>query len=155
MAGVRLLRRPRYESAVGTVRPVHETAVASKLLAKVIAVNVKAGQVVARDEILVQLDAADLEARVMQAEAALAAAKSAQEQAKADYERAQQLREGKAISRADFDKFETALRTTKAELDRGEQAVLWWAARCHYMTRVADAFQLPLERDNVFKALKQ
>jgi hypothetical protein len=28
--------------------------------------------------------------------------------------------------------------------------VIWWSARCHYMTRVADAFQLPLERDNVF-----
>jgi hypothetical protein len=31
--------------------------------------------------------------------------------------------------------------------------VIWWAARCHYMTRVADAFQLPLERDNVFSQL--
>jgi hypothetical protein len=30
--------------------------------------------------------------------------------------------------------------------------VIWWASRCHYMTRVADAFQLPLERDNVFAA---
>ena len=29
-------------------------------------------------------------------------------------------------------------------------AVLWWDCRCHYMTRVADAFQLPLERENVF-----
>src|SRR5262245_59834125 len=29
--------------------------------------------------------------------------------------------------------------------------VIWWACRCHYMTRVADAFQLPLERDNVFQ----
>ncbi len=28
--------------------------------------------------------------------------------------------------------------------------VIWWTCRCHYMTRVADAFQLPLERDNVF-----
>jgi hypothetical protein len=28
--------------------------------------------------------------------------------------------------------------------------VIWWSCRCHYMTRVADAFQLPLERDNVF-----
>ncbi|HEV3006602.1 MAG TPA: hypothetical protein VGX78_19180 [Pirellulales bacterium] len=28
--------------------------------------------------------------------------------------------------------------------------ILWWACRCHYMTRVADSFQLPLERDNVF-----
>jgi hypothetical protein len=29
--------------------------------------------------------------------------------------------------------------------------VLWWACRCHYMTRVADAFQLPLEEKNVFQ----
>ncbi len=28
--------------------------------------------------------------------------------------------------------------------------VIWWACRCHYMTRVADSFQLPLERENVF-----
>ena len=31
--------------------------------------------------------------------------------------------------------------------------VVWWACRCHYMTRVADAFQLPLERENVFEGL--
>ena len=29
--------------------------------------------------------------------------------------------------------------------------VVWWACRCHYMTRVADGFQLPLERENVFE----
>jgi hypothetical protein len=29
--------------------------------------------------------------------------------------------------------------------------VIWWTCRCHYMTTVADAFQLPLERDNVFQ----
>ena len=31
--------------------------------------------------------------------------------------------------------------------------IVWWSARCHYMTRVADAFQLPLERENVFEDL--
>src|SRR5437660_974720 len=30
--------------------------------------------------------------------------------------------------------------------------VIWWTCRCHYMTCVADAFQLPLERENVFAA---
>lgn len=29
--------------------------------------------------------------------------------------------------------------------------VIWWSCRCHYMTRVADAFQLPLEKENVFQ----
>jgi hypothetical protein len=32
--------------------------------------------------------------------------------------------------------------------------VVWWACRCHYMTRVADGFQLPLERENVFQPPK-
>ena len=29
--------------------------------------------------------------------------------------------------------------------------VIWWSSRCHFMTRVADAFQLPLEKENVFQ----
>jgi hypothetical protein len=33
--------------------------------------------------------------------------------------------------------------------------ILWWSARCHYMTRVADAFQLPLEEENVFARPKK
>jgi hypothetical protein len=32
----------------------------------------------------------------------------------------------------------------------GAWQVIWWASRCHYMTKVADAFQLPLERENPF-----
>jgi hypothetical protein len=28
--------------------------------------------------------------------------------------------------------------------------LVWYVAWCNYMTRVADAFQLPLEKDNVF-----
>lgn len=28
--------------------------------------------------------------------------------------------------------------------------MVWWTSRCHYLTRVADAFQLPLEKENVF-----
>src|SRR5262245_24860125 len=33
--------------------------------------------------------------------------------------------------------------------------LVWHAAWCNYMTRVADAFQLPLERDNVFAEPKE
>src|SRR3954465_9397035 len=32
----------------------------------------------------------------------------------------------------------------------GAWHVIWWASRCQYMTRVADAFQFPLERENPF-----
>jgi hypothetical protein len=30
--------------------------------------------------------------------------------------------------------------------------VIWQSSWCNYMTRVADAFQLPLERENVFES---
>ena len=35
----------------------------------------------------------------------------------------------------------------------GAWQVVWWASRCHYMTKVADAFQFPLERENPFFAM--
>src|SRR3954464_15516796 len=45
VARVRLVRLPVVETAVGTVRPVHETAVGARLLARVVEVTLKAGQV--------------------------------------------------------------------------------------------------------------
>lgn len=46
------------------------------------------------------------------------------------------------------------VRTLEANYGRDKAwHVIWWASRCHYMTKVADAFQLPLERDNPFEAM--
>ena len=63
VAQVRLVRLPVVETAVGTVRPVHETAIGARLLARVVEVNLKAGQVVDAGEVLVRLDDVDLRAR--------------------------------------------------------------------------------------------
>lgn len=122
-AEVRLEKRPRFETAVGTVRAVHEAAVASKLLARVIEVHVRAGQVVARDEVLIRLDDADLQSRLRQAEAARDAARAALARAEADYERAQRLVKQRTISQAEFDQTAAAWKTAIAELERAEQAV--------------------------------
>ena len=72
---------PRYESAVGTVRAVHETAVGSKLLARVVEVDLKAGQKVKANDVLVRLDDTDLQAKLKQANAAVAAAEAVDAQA--------------------------------------------------------------------------
>ncbi|MCS7271791.1 MAG: efflux RND transporter periplasmic adaptor subunit, partial [Gemmataceae bacterium] len=123
VAEVQRLRRPRYETAVGTVRAVHEVAVASKLLAKVTEVRVKAGQSVKKDDVLVRLDDADLQARLKQAEAALASARASYERANADYQRALQLIMSRSISQGEFDQIALAWRVATAELERAEQAV--------------------------------
>ena len=57
---------------------------------------------------------------------------------------ARKLARARTITPADF-------RRLKEHFGQ-ERAVdlAWWVCRCHYMTCVADAFQLPLERGNVF-----
>lgn len=44
----------------------------------------------------------------------------------------------------DFETLKTALGPQRA-ID-----CVWWSSRCHFMTKVSDAFQLQLERENVF-----
>ncbi len=123
LAEVRLLRRPRFETAVGTIRAVHEAAVASKLLARVTEVRVKAGQPVTRDEVLVRLDDNDLRARLKQVEAAASSAVAAREGAEADLERAKALLPSGGISKEEAQRRETAVRTTTADLERAQEAV--------------------------------
>lgn len=130
----RLLKRPRYETATGTVKPVHESAVAAKLLAKVLEINATAGQVVQKDQVLVKLDDADLQARLKQAEAGLASAQVRSEQTKTEFGRAEQLKSKKAISQADFDTAQAAMKSAAAELERATQAVMESQVMLEYAT---------------------
>jgi len=123
VAEVQWIERPRQESAVGTVRPVHETTVAAKILARVVEIRVKAGQPVQAGEVLVRLDDADLQARVKQAEAALATAQSHWQRARSDYQRALQLLQSKALAQAEFDRVENDYRAARAEWERATQAL--------------------------------
>lgn len=117
------VRRPRFETAIGTIQPVHEAAVASKLLARVVEVRVKAGQQVAEGDVLVRLDDADLVARQQQALAAERGATARSEQATADLNRARQLRKQNVITQAELDQAESTQRSAAAELDRIRQTI--------------------------------
>jgi uncharacterized protein YuzB (UPF0349 family) len=57
---------------------------------------------------------------------------------------ARKLANGRAATARDFQQLTRHLGQDRA-LD-----VLWWVCHCHYMTCVADAFQLPLDGGNVF-----
>jgi RND family efflux transporter MFP subunit len=118
----RLIRVPRTEAAVGTIRAVHETAVASKLLAKVVEVNVQAGQPVQADEVLVRLDDEDLQARLEQAEAAVTAARADRDQAEVEFNRVRGLAEQNVAAPIEFERAQTALKAARATLEHAEQA---------------------------------
>lgn len=133
LAPVRWVRLPKVETAVGTIRPVHETTIGTRLLGRVIEVNLKAGQVVNADDVLVRLDDVDLQARRRQAEAVLHAAEAAHAQAQADMNRSANLVKSNAVSRQEHERAGTALKSADAELRRATesineiQAMLEWA----------------------------
>ncbi len=121
LATVQRIKLPIHETAVGTIRPVHEVSVASKLLAKVAQINLKAGQWVKAGEVLVRLDDADLKARREQAVAAVNAFTAARDQAKVELDRLTRLIAQQAASRIELDRARTAFQSAEAELQRATQ----------------------------------
>jgi len=112
-----------HESAVGTVRAVHEATIGSKLLARVVEINLRAGQKVRKGDVLVRLDDTDLQARLQQARAAVVSIEATRAQAAADVGRYAKLLQSRAASQQDYEKATTALRSAEAELRRAEETV--------------------------------
>ena len=133
LVSVRMIRQPLSESAIGTIRAVHETGIGSKLLARVIEVNLKAGQKVKAGDVLVRLDDSDLRAKLAQVKATLASIEAVRGQAVADEARDASLVTSRAISRQEYERAVTALRSAEADLRRAQemvnevQATLDWA----------------------------
>lgn len=133
LATARVIRLPLSESAVGTIRAVHETSIGSKLMARVVEANIKAGQPVKKGEVLIRLDETDLQARLQQAKAALASTEAARSQAASDEKRYGTLVTSGAVPRQQHEEAVTALRTAEANLSRAQetinevQATLDWA----------------------------
>lgn len=121
---VRLLDLTRSETAVGTLRPVSETAVASRIMARVLEVRVRAGQRVEKGQIVVQLSRIDLEAQVEQARAELAARQADRDLAASNLTRSTALKARQAVTQADFDRCSSQARNADAQLDRAKQALL-------------------------------
>ncbi len=119
----RLISLARSETAVGTMRAVHESTIGSKLLARVTEVNLKAGQTVHTGDVLLRLDDTDLRARLKQAEAALAAAEAAHSQAESDVARFAKLYKSNAVSQQDYERSTTDLKSATAELRRARESI--------------------------------
>ena len=117
------ITQPRYESAIGALKPVHEANVASRILARVLEVNVTAGKKVTEGEILVKLSDDEQRSRLQQAEANRDSMIAELQLAKSEVARARQLITSKSISQAEFDTWATRVQTTQANADRANRAV--------------------------------
>ena len=107
IAAVERRTTPRVIEVPGTVRPVDRATLAAKVMGTVDSVSITLGQRVKRGEVLLRLSAAEIDARVAQAEARL-------EQVSRDYEREKGLLADGASTEAVVRSLESEQRAARA-----------------------------------------
>ncbi len=108
-APVRVGLRRREAEAIGTLRSWESVVVKPEVTGRIAKINFEEGTLVKQGQVLVELDAAEAEAEVLRAKAAL-------DLAKETYQRALTLRQGGAGSVATLDRAQADLATAEATL---------------------------------------
>jgi RND family efflux transporter MFP subunit len=106
-------RVPVLEEVVGTVRSRLRAAVEAKVSGRIVALPVIAGQSLAEGDLIAQLDAREIQARLDQAKAAL-------ENADRDLQRYATLLQQQVLTRAEFDAAEARQRMARAAVTEAE-----------------------------------
>ena len=117
---VNVTTEPLIEQAAGTLRAKVETVISPIITATISSIAVWAGDEVQVGQELVTLDSRELKARVDQAQQAAVAAKARLSQTEKDLARVQRIMKADpgAVSKAERDRMQTSLQTSRAELAR-------------------------------------
>lgn len=107
----------------GKVEAVERADVASKVSAKITAINVDVGTAVKQGDVLARFDMKELPAEANQARAALQAANVALENAKLNFSRTQQLYQSGAASQQSYDSAKAGYDTASAQVAQARAGV--------------------------------
>lgn len=121
-ASARVVTMPRHEAAVGTIRPVAETSLGSRLLASVAWIDVQAGQRVEAGDVVVRLDDADLRQRLDQVSASVQVAQAQLDQAAVEFDRTREASEQGAASAIELERVTNAHKAAAARFEQAQQA---------------------------------
>lgn len=114
LAPVRLEQVPVTVTAVGTTEPYARATPGTRLLGRVLQVNVQEGQRVAEGAVLVRIEGADLDARRQQAASALQEVQAVLVNAENNLRRVRNLYEERAVPKQSLDAAETEHRRAEA-----------------------------------------
>ena len=120
------------EQVAGTVQATNDTILASRIMATILRVNIRAGDTVTAQDVLLELDDEALVAVREQRVQEAAAAKAALEEAQLNQSRIASLREQGSVSAAALDQVVTATRRAVALEERAQRAVAEANAAMNY-----------------------
>jgi RND family efflux transporter MFP subunit len=127
------------ETAVfaGEIKPRHETDLAFRIGGKVVERRVDVGATVRKGQVLARLDPADVALQAQAAEAAVAAARTESDFARAELERYQNLYRQKFVSESALDQKQNAMRAAGARLQQAQANLAVNHNQTGYATLVA------------------
>ncbi|WP_407635407.1 efflux RND transporter periplasmic adaptor subunit [Noviherbaspirillum massiliense] len=123
----------------GEVRPRIESRLGFRVGGKIVARKVDVGTAVRRGQMLMQLDPQDLQLAQAQANAALKAAESNRDLARAELKRYQELREKNFVSQAVLDSKQTAFHAAQSSYEQALAGYRNQSNQAGYTALVADA----------------
>ncbi len=104
----------------GEVVPGEEVTITPKVSGRVVAVHTEVGQSVNQGAAIFEIDDTDYQNQLANAQAGLSIAEINLEQTQKEYDRYKQLYDAQAISQADFEKIEYALKTAQANVEQAK-----------------------------------
>ena len=141
---------PRYEAVAGSIEAQETTLLASRLLARITAIHVRAGDVVAEGDLLVSLEKQDLEAELGRAREGERSAQARASESALNLERAQALRAQGLLAQADLDRARTraedddgALAAARRQVEAAAAALSYAELRAPFAGRIVDRFLEP------------
>ncbi|TDG15300.1 efflux RND transporter periplasmic adaptor subunit [Seongchinamella unica] len=147
---VTVVRGPVSESLPASVEARETTIISSRLLARIIRINVRAGDYVEQGQLLLELEKSDLEARARQAEDQVRSVEARLNEARQNLKRAQELHQRGLIAVADRDaasadaaSLEADLSSARQALEEAQTAVRFSEIRSPIAGRVVDRFAEP------------
>jgi RND family efflux transporter MFP subunit len=138
------------EKVPATVEATQATLISSRLMARIIAIKVRAGDSVSRGDLLLELENSDIKAQVQQAEAHIRASSARLREARQNLDRVQELQAGGVMSISDLDKAKANHETLIAEmaganqaLEEAKSALSYTEIAAPFDGRVVDRFSEP------------
>ncbi|KTG15976.1 MULTISPECIES: efflux RND transporter periplasmic adaptor subunit [unclassified Guyparkeria] len=107
----------------GTVIASDRSPIASRMMGYVREINVREGEAVEKDDVLLTIDQSDVTSQIRQAEAALAKARSGLANARSNYERFKRLYEENAVPKQQFEQMRTAYEVAQGDFNAAQAAV--------------------------------
>lgn len=123
LVSVEEVEEPSVEWVSGEVASARDTAVASRVLARIEDIRVRAGSSVSEGDVLLVLDARDLQARVREAEEALRAIQARFELAQSEHARTEELFRSGVAPQQRLDEATSTLRAARADAAGQREAV--------------------------------